>query len=170
MPRKRIFKEEGSSDAVRTSEAEAEAETEGQAEAAILITKESEDAPQEGGDAQVADEGEAVDNEVPDEAATDEVRESQDGAFGEPEPEPDTEPVGGPEPVVEEPEPEPAIQIPNPGALVLVTDAYGVEHEAFIIRELGKLDRPLVVCTKDGSDDQIVVLFGEGDMTWRAPS
>ena len=103
--------------------------------------------------------------EVQDEAPADEVQ-SEDGDAGEPELEPDSEPVGGPEPVEEVP----PLEIPEPGALVLVTDANGVEHEALIVREVEGADLALIVCTKDGSDDQLVVLAGTGHMTWRAPA
>lgn len=125
-----------------------------------------------------SDEGETqpeADENVPDEAADTAEVEPESGAFGEPEPEPDPEPLGDvePEPVVEEAEEiEPPIEIPEPGALVLVTDTFGVVHQALIIRPIESGDEALVVCTKDGSDDQLVLVHGAVGTpgTWAAPA
>ncbi len=70
--------------------------------------------------------------------------------------------------VVEAP---PPIQIPNQGAIVLVTDEFGNVHEAVIVRKITKGDEALIVCTKDGSDDQMVLVHGAvGERsTWAAP-
>jgi hypothetical protein len=104
--------------------------------------------------------------------------EPEGGEVGEPEPESDPGPVGveGAVGTIDETTEvvgPPPIEIPNEGAIVLVTDKNGTVHEAVIVRKVTKGDRALVVCTKDGSDEQIVVTESEAvgtPGTWAAPS
>lgn len=154
--------------------------------------------PEEGIDEEVGQGGNEEGGDVQDEAPSDEVQPADGGDVGEPEPEPDTGPVGvepeqettdgategdteageaeaAADQEVAEEEVEgavgapPPIQIPDRGAVVLVTDDFGIEHEALIVRAIEESDHALIVCTKDGSDDSLVVLEGKGNMTWRAP-